>query len=118
MPEFILTDPLFPHLTCFQVYLNTDRRESEAVLQKAARLGAKAIVFTVDVMRQSKRTLDVRSKRPSKPWYSPSGDAPEPEPKKSVSESIGGYQDFNLTWADLDFIRVSGHTPDVMEHVS
>jgi L-lactate dehydrogenase (cytochrome) len=94
------------------VYLNTDRKKSEEVLQQADRLGAKAIVFTVDVMRQSKRTLDVRSKRQSKPWFDPNADA-APEPKKSVSESISGYQDFNLTWKDLDFIRVSATAPGV-----
>lgn len=60
-------------------------------------------------MRQSKRTLDVRSKRQSKPWFDPNADA-APEPKKSVSESLSGYQDFNLTWKDLDFIRVSANT--------
>lgn len=65
-------------------------------------MGAKAIVFTVDVMWQSKRTMDVRAKLPSP--SDAKADAPAPA---SVSHSISGYQDYNLTWKDLSFIRVS-----------
>lgn len=90
--------PLF-----YQVYLNKDRQQSREVIQKADRLGAKAIVFTVDVMCQTKRTLDVRNKRVSKPTPKNAVSTPAPA---SVSASISGYQDFGLTWSDIDFISV------------
>lgn len=85
------------------MYLNKDRQKSREVLRQADSLGAKAIVFTVDVMQQTKRTLDVRTKTLSNP--SPKA-AKQPAPA-GVSASISGYQDFGLTWGDIDFIRVS-----------
>ncbi|KAJ5621817.1 hypothetical protein N7528_005049 [Penicillium herquei] len=51
----------------FQLYLNKDRSESEKLIQRVENLGAKAIVFTVDVAWESKRTLDVRSKAVTAP---------------------------------------------------
>lgn len=91
--------PLF-----YQVYLNKDRQQSRDVIQKADRLGAQAIVFTVDVMRQTKRTLDVRAKHLSKP-KGPKKESASP-PAAGVSASISGYQDFGMTWKDVDFIAV------------
>jgi L-lactate dehydrogenase (cytochrome) len=45
-----------------QIYLNKDRKASEALLQKVERLGAAAVMFTVDAAYRSKRTRDVRAK--------------------------------------------------------
>ena len=45
-----------------QIYLNKDRKASEALLQKVTDLGASAIMFTVDAAWRSKRTRDVRAK--------------------------------------------------------
>lgn len=83
-----------------QLYLNKDRSVSEKLIEKVEKLGAKAIMFTVDVCWQSKRTLDVRSKSTPRTSAAPSS-------PKSVSQAISGYQDTNLTWADIPFIRVS-----------
>ena len=46
----------------FQIYLNKDRKASEALLKKVTDLGAAAIIFTVDAAYRSKRTRDVRAK--------------------------------------------------------
>jgi isopentenyl diphosphate isomerase/L-lactate dehydrogenase-like FMN-dependent dehydrogenase len=89
-------------LTLPKLYLNRDRSASEKLIQKVEKLGAKAIMFTVDVCWQSKRTMDVRTK--ATPGPSPS--APSSAPK-GVSQAISGYQDTNLTWKDIPFIRVS-----------
>ena len=45
-----------------QIYINKDRKASEALLKKVTDLGAAAIIFTVDAAYQSKRTRDVRAK--------------------------------------------------------
>ncbi|CAG9995903.1 unnamed protein product [Clonostachys byssicola] len=87
----------------YQLYLNKDRAASETLIQKVEKLGAKAIVFTVDVMWQSKRTMDVRAKLPSPAEAAAAAAAPAPA---SVSHAISGYQDYNLTWSDLAFIRL------------
>lgn len=67
------------------------------------RLGAKAIVFTVDVAWDSKRTLDVRTKTAMP------GSPSERSQRKNagVAQAIGGYQDRDLTWKDISFIRAS-----------
>jgi L-lactate dehydrogenase (cytochrome) len=91
-----------------QLYLNKDRAASETLIQKVEKLGAKAIVFTVDVMWQSKRTMDVRAKLPSPAEAAAAAAAPAPA---SVSHAISGYQDYNLTWSDLAFIRVRLRSP-------
>jgi L-lactate dehydrogenase (cytochrome) len=85
-----------------QLYLNKDREISSALIRKVEQLGAQAIVFTVDVCWQSKRTLDVRSKETPPRASTVSTSSP-----KGVSEAISGYQDSNMTWKDIDFIRVS-----------
>lgn len=54
-------------------------------------------------MWQSKRTMDVRAKLPSPAEAAAAAAAPAPA---SVSHAISGYQDYNLTWSDLAFIRV------------
>jgi len=93
--------PLF-----YQVYLAKDRQKSREVLQKVDKLGAKAIVFTVDVMCQSKRTLDVRTKVTSNPSPKTTQSAPPAAGMAGVSAALAGYQDTSMTWKDIDFIRV------------
>ncbi|KAJ5730824.1 uncharacterized protein N7483_005332 [Penicillium malachiteum] len=51
----------------FQLYLNKDRSESGKLIRKVEKLGAKAIVFTVDVAWESKKTLEMRSKAVTAP---------------------------------------------------
>ncbi|KAJ0299476.1 hypothetical protein COL516b_008976 [Colletotrichum fioriniae] len=94
--------PLF-----YQVYLDKDREKSAQNIQMADRLGARAIVLTVDVMRQSKRTLDVREKHLANPTPRDSNSLKSPSASRSkgISESIAGSHDFNLSWKDVDFIR-------------
>lgn len=93
----------------FKVYLDKDREKSAQNIQMADRLGARAIVLTVDVMRQSKRTLDVREKHLANPTPRDSNSLKSPSASRSkgISESIAGSHDFNLSWKDVDFIRVS-----------
>jgi len=69
-PPFLLPSFLSPFLTIYdvrqlishQIYLNKDRKASEALLEKVTKLGASAIMFTVDAAWRSKRTRDVRAK--------------------------------------------------------
>ncbi|KAK9776277.1 putative FMN-dependent dehydrogenase-domain-containing protein [Seiridium cardinale] len=95
----------------FQLYLNKDRPISRSLIEKVEELGARAIMFTVDVCWQSKRTLDVRSK--STP---PQSSTPSSSPK-GVSQAISGYQDTNLTWEDIPFIRRNTKLPIIVKGV-
>ena len=92
----------------FQIYLNKDRAASIALLKRVTALGANAIIFTVDTAWRSKRTMDVRAKAHVAPPPSSSGQQKSASPL-GVSQAISGYQDTNLTWKDIDFIRVCQH---------
>ncbi|KAM0545433.1 hypothetical protein ACHAPJ_011338 [Fusarium lateritium] len=86
-------------------------------IQMADRLGAKAIVLTVDVMRQSKRTLDVREKHlanPTPKGFNAQKSSSSFEPR-GISESIAGSHDFNLSWKDVDFIRENTKLPIILK---
>lgn len=85
-----------------QLYLNKDRSQSETLIRKVEKLGAKAIMFTVDTSWDSKRTLDSRAKAPTS-----SGESSATVATLPVNQAISGYQDRNLTWDDIAFIRVS-----------
>lgn len=95
----------------FQIYLNRDRAASERLLERVTSLGASAIIFTVDVAWQSKRTRDVRGKAAvAAPITTTESDKPgkgtSGKQNAGVSSAISGYQDSHLVWDDIDFIRV------------
>jgi L-lactate dehydrogenase (cytochrome) len=100
-------------LTSAQLYLNKDRSVSETLIRKVERLGAAAIIFTVDVSGDSKRTMDMRTKAPFTSTLKRSHSSTLSE--KSLTESlpvgraISGYQDRNLAWKDISFIRVRNY---------
>ncbi|KAJ0120017.1 Cytochrome b2 [Diaporthe amygdali] len=94
------------------LYLNKERTASSALIRKVEQLGARAIVFTVDVCWQSKRTLDVRTK--GIPSHS---SAIATSTSKGVSEAIGEYQDRNLTWKDIGFIQSHTKLPIIVKGV-
>jgi len=101
----------------FQIYLNRDRKASEKLLEKVTNAGATAVIFTVDVAWQSKRTRDRRAKAsvaPPNGGDENKGDAKDKAVRGTagqqgagVSQAISGYQDPHLIWEDIDFIRVS-----------
>ncbi|OWZ44500.1 L-mandelate dehydrogenase [Cryptococcus neoformans Tu259-1] len=100
----------------FQIYLNKDRAASIALLKKVTALGANAIIFTVDTAWRSKRTMDVRAKAQVAPPPSSSGQQKSASPL-GVSQAISGYQDTNLTWKDIDFIREHTNLPIIVKGV-
>ncbi|KAK6076205.1 glycolate oxidase [Seiridium cupressi] len=93
------------------LYLNKDRSLSRSLIEKVEKLGARAIMFTVDVCWQSKRTLDVRSKS------NPPQSSTTSSSAKGISQAISGYQDTNLTWKDIPFIRSNTKLPIVVKGV-
>ncbi|WVR07303.1 hypothetical protein IAU60_004344 [Kwoniella sp. DSM 27419] len=100
----------------FQIYLNKDRNASIALLEKVTKLGASAIIFTVDTAWRSKRTRDVRAKAMVAPPPSSDGQTKSKAPL-GVSQAISGYQDTNLTWGDIDFIRKHTNLPIIVKGI-
>ncbi|CAD6567280.1 MAG: Cytochrome b2, mitochondrial precursor [Tremellales sp. Tagirdzhanova-0007] len=108
----------------FQIYLNKDRKASEALLEKVTKLGASAIMFTVDAAWRSKRTRDVRGKTTNmaSALLSPSEASSSSSKNTSkaplgISQAISGYQDTNLTWDDISFIRKHTSLPIIVKGV-
>ncbi|WVQ99149.1 hypothetical protein IAU59_006281 [Kwoniella sp. CBS 9459] len=107
----------------FQIYLNKDRQASITLLEKVTKLGASAIIFTVDTPWRSKRTRDVRAKTQVAPPPSNSNDdggkaaASSSKAPLGVSRAISGYQDTNLTWKDIDFIRQHTNLPIIVKGI-
>ena len=89
--------------------MNKDRAQSEALIRKVEKLGARAIMFTVDTPWDSKRTLDERAKVQTAAKLRESAPLSTSQPSAAplaVNQAISGYQDRNLTWKDIGFIKV------------
>lgn len=69
-----------------QIYLNKDRKASEVLLEKVTKLGAAAVIFTVDTAWKSKRTRDVRAKTTVQVSLSPYPHAIRPQTTAMTDE--------------------------------
>lgn len=107
----------------FQIYLNRDRKKSEELLAKVTQLGAAAVIFTVDVAWQSKRTRDRRSKaivaapNPTSSGSDKPGKGTAGAQNAGVSQAISGFQDPHLIWDDIDFIRRHTTLPVIVKGI-
>ncbi|GHJ85958.1 hypothetical protein NliqN6_2360 [Naganishia liquefaciens] len=102
----------------FQIYLNKDRSASERLLQKVEGLGCKAIMFTVDAPVSGFRTLDVRAKgvvEQAPP--SAKDDKHKSAAPVGIAQAISGYQDDNLVWEDIAFIRKNTKLPILVKGI-
>lgn len=101
----------------FQIYLNKDRKASEALLKRVTEYEAAAVIFTVDTAWKSKRTRDVRAKTVVEAPIKETGGAGGRGSKAplGVSQAISGYQDTNLTWDDIGFIRKNTTLPLIVK---
>ncbi|KAG7544244.1 hypothetical protein FFLO_03357 [Filobasidium floriforme] len=106
----------------FQIYLNKDREASEKLLKKVTDLGCTGIMFTVDAAAASKRTLDQRTKAsvnppPSAPKNNKEAGGEKPKKAVGVAQAISTYQDDNLVWDDIKFIRKHTKLPILVKGI-
>lgn len=98
---------------------------SERLLEKVEDLGCKAIMFTVDAPVSGNRTMDQRAKGVVEQVRltvdtlmgladvdlqappSAKDDKNKSAAPVGIAQAISGYQDDNLVWDDIAFIRVS-----------
>ncbi|KAF8855696.1 L-lactate dehydrogenase [Acephala macrosclerotiorum] len=89
------------HPFFFQLYVQQERSETEKKLREAAKLGARAIMVTVD--------LPVLSKRESQEPQLSSGNSDEAKPSQLTPPPSNMVIHADLVWGDIDWIRkVSG----------
>ncbi|GBE87570.1 FMN-dependent dehydrogenase-domain-containing protein [Sparassis latifolia] len=102
----------------FQVYLNKDRSASEALIKRVEKQGFKAVMFTVDASVPGKRELDQRAKEDFT-------DMPAAYGKSEtgltgglgVAHAISGYQDPELSWEDIPWIRSLTKLPVIVKGI-
>lgn len=101
----------------YQVYLDKERGRSAEIIRRVTGMGASAIMLTVDVGWQSKRTMDCRAKVAEREREERPSSGTAPGKGSSVSEAISGYQDRNLSWGDIAFVREHTHLPIIIKGV-
>ena len=122
----------------FQLYVLRDRAAVEALVRRAERAGATALVVTVDAPTLGRRERDVRnkfalaaglrlanvdaevpeskSKSKSKSKSESGSSAPSSSAQASISRRIGGRDD-SLTWRDVRWLRSITSLPVILKGV-
>ncbi|MGW6395917.1 alpha-hydroxy acid oxidase [Streptomyces sp. NPDC055103] len=102
----------------FQLYWLRDRARTEWLIDEAERLGARALVLTVDVPFMGRRLRDLRNG-----FAVPAHAAPVnlPDTQHGGGQSVGGHAaaviDPTLSWADVDRLRRRTRLPLVLKGV-
>ncbi|KAL2831424.1 FMN-dependent dehydrogenase-domain-containing protein [Aspergillus cavernicola] len=92
-----------------QLYVNSERRKTEELLQEAARLGIKAIFVTVDAPIPGKREADERIAAGNLVSAMSGAVAKNDKKGGGLGRVMAKYIDSTLSWDDLAWIkRVSG----------
>lgn len=86
----------------FQIYLDRNRKNSENLLRRVEKDGYKGIILTVDSAVPGKRERDMRAKGD---FQAPATGGANTNGTKGVAQAISGYQDPDITWDDIAWIR-------------
>ncbi|KAG8740090.1 Cytochrome b2, mitochondrial precursor [Ceratobasidium sp. 414] len=104
----------------FQIYLNKQRDLSESLLRKVEAMGFRALMVTVDAAVGGNRELDRRAKQPDSSSFGPAQYGARPSngtKSQGVAQAISGYQDPDVCWADIAWIRSITKLPLVVKGV-
>ncbi|KAI0135767.1 FMN-dependent dehydrogenase-domain-containing protein [Daldinia grandis] len=90
----------------FQLYVDRDRRKSEALLRMVRERGVKGIFLTVDAPVIGKREADERVKSDENLRAPMSGAQARNDAKGgALGRLMGGFIDASLTWDDVSWVR-------------
>ncbi|KAH9999788.1 FMN-dependent dehydrogenase-domain-containing protein [Russula vinacea] len=98
----------------FQLYMNKDRVVTEKVVRGLQSNGFSAIMLTVDAAMPGKRELDQRT---IGDWDGPAANGKAGSENKGIAHSIGGYQDPDVCWNDIPWIRSLTKLPLVIKGI-
>ncbi|QRV75975.1 FMN-dependent alpha-hydroxy acid dehydrogenase [Ceratobasidium sp. AG-Ba] len=104
----------------FQIYLNKQRELSESLLRKVESMGFRALMVTVDAAVAGNRELDRRAKQPESSSFGPAQYGAKPSNgnnSQGVAQAISGYQDPDVCWADIAWIRSITNLPLVIKGI-
>ncbi|KAG9035947.1 Cytochrome b2, mitochondrial precursor [Tulasnella sp. JGI-2019a] len=98
----------------FQIYLDRHRPNSERLLRRVERDGYKAIMLTVDSAVPGKRERDQRAKGD---FQAPATSGADGQGALGVAQAISGYQDPDISWDDIAWIRSITSLPLIIKGV-
>jgi len=108
----------------FQLYVFKDRAATEALVRRAERAGAKALVLTVDAPLLGRRERDVRNRFQLPPGLRVENLVPEGMsdlPPTACDSGLAAYfaslLDPALTWKDLEWLRGVARVPLVVKGI-
>ncbi|KAJ3257390.1 hypothetical protein HK103_004610 [Boothiomyces macroporosus] len=99
----------------FQLYVNPNRNLTIDIIQKAEKLGVKALVVTIDAPQLGRREKDMRVKFEN--------DAPDVQATESLSRNEGAaraiahFIDPSLSWDDLKWIKACSNLPLILKGI-
>ncbi|TFY79321.1 hypothetical protein EWM64_g4683, partial [Hericium alpestre] len=98
----------------FQLYVNRHRPATAELLPTLRKRGFSALMLTVDAAVSGKRELDMRMKGD---FDAPSNGKKATENVKGVGQSIMGYQDPDVCWDDIPWIRSLTDLPLILKGI-
>ena len=102
----------------FQLYINSERQKTTALLNQAKELGIKAVFVTVDAPVPGKREADERAAQATTIRSAISGGESSKDKKGSgLGRLMAQYIDKSLKWEDLAWIRETSSVPIVLKGV-
>lgn len=102
----------------FQLYVDKHRENSEKLVKKVERLGAKAIFVTVDAPVAGKREADERVKADEGLTAPMSGQKAKNDKKGgSLGRIMAGFIDPTFSWSDIAWLRKVTSLPIVLKGV-
>jgi L-lactate dehydrogenase (cytochrome) len=99
----------------FQLYVNGNRDITRSLVQKAERLGCRALFITVDAPTLAKREKDMRTKFTLAPPRVQEGH--DVNRNAGAARAIGSFIDSGLSWKDLPWFRSITSLPIVLKGV-
>lgn len=107
----------------FQLYVQTERAKSEALLQRINALGFTAIVLTLDAAAPGKREADERAKNLGAATSGMSGEGVKSGSSgggvksEGLGKALFAGTSADLTWADLEWLRAQTHLPIILKGI-
>ncbi|KAI0050189.1 hypothetical protein FA95DRAFT_658966 [Auriscalpium vulgare] len=99
----------------FQLYMNKDRAASQTLISGLAAAGFAALILTVDAAVPGKRELDQRTK--GEDFSGPAHGKTATGDGGGVAHAIGGYQDPDVCWEDIPWIRSLTNLPLIIKGI-
>ncbi|KAH9179789.1 FMN-dependent dehydrogenase-domain-containing protein [Lactarius sanguifluus] len=99
----------------FQLYMNKDRVAAAKLIRGLERDGFSAVMLTVDAAMPGKRELDQRTKGD---WNGPAANGKQGTGEgKGIAHSMSGYQDPDVCWDDIPWIRSLTKLPLIIKGI-